>query len=1460
MKTASSRHCSQLIALVFSALLGAAVPLAQAVTDVANIPLAESGSSDVHPNLLFVLDDSGSMDWDYMPDYVNDSSPAYCRDSDNTPRQCAAGDPPYYANAFNGVYYNPSITYTPPVNADGTSKTSYNTAALWAVVKNDGYNIQDTGTRNLLTNYPERKWCTSTSCGGTCYSATDGSGNYTYPSSTLPNTTTPARNLCTVYSAPLYYVTTVEWCNSADTTTGFGTGTCQSKKTSTYKYVKYGTFSRTSIVSTTTSYPKASTRTDCAGTTCTYNEEMTNFANWYAYYHTRMQMMKTSVSLAFLNLDKAFRVGYMSINNNTTSDFLNISEFYNDSTAGITQKTNWYAKLFAANPNNSTPLRSALSTAGLLYAGKMTGATFNGSTVVDPIQYSCQQNFTILSTDGYWNTGNDSGCSSRGGAGCKMDKTSAVGQQDDIATRPEWDGATVTTTEVTPTVTVTNDTWQRDNVDRYTRTDTIRHNQSRTRPATYTRTRITYGSKGDDGCSSTRYPKYTNTYTGTSTQTETSYYTDKQDYQRLDTATYNAQQQTTTTVTETKILVNGVVTSDTFVTTYAYNPSTPNLTLVSSATGTPSTVGAVYGATGISSGVTTTDIVPTPSTAGYWSAPSTVKNCVSSSGGTSDTVTGPSTGSWSGYTATGTSTTTGSYAHTTGYPQNTDGAKTLTPISGPTVGTTTSTTNSSGGSSNSLADVAYYYYHTDLRTSPSIGAKGVDVSDNNVPAAGSVTEVDDVATWQHMTTFTLGLGVDGTLTYQSGYKTASSGDYFDIKQGNKNWPIPAADSDTAVDDLWHAAVDGRGLYFSARNPTSLAESLASTLQTIGMTIGSGAAAATSNLEPTSGESEFVYVASYRTLKWDGDIGSYGVDLSSGTVSTSPQWLVGSQLNARIASTGDSDSRSIYTYDSGASNHLKNFDWTSLTATERAYFDPTKLAQYTLWDAATKTAATGETLVNYLRGQNRNEDQDRPVDYGTYYRLYRDRENVLGDIIHAQPLYLQRPIYGYADTGYSDFVTAQDTRTGVLYVAANDGMMHAIKGTDGSELWSYVPSMVLPNLYKLAGNDYANNHIYSVDGAPSWGDVYDGSNWRTILVAGLNGGGRGYYALDITNPNAPIALWNFTSANDSNLGLTFGKPIISKNKSGQWVVMFTSGYNNGDTQSDGSANSPAGDGQGYLYVLDAVTGAQLQKIGTGEGTATNPSGLGQISNWVDSLDIDNTTQRVYGGDLYGNLWKFDIDAGTVSKMVAFGATQPITTAPELGDVSGSPVVFVGTGRYLGKTDLTNTDGQSIYAIKDLLDGSTLTNPKSVLQQQTLSLVSGTTTQRTTSTNTVDWSVVRGWYIDLPDLGERVNVDPILQLGTLTVASNVPTSGSCSPGGYSWLYQLDYRTGQFIPGATSSIAGQRMAFITVGLTSVKLPGRTVIYRTGHKNPIPEGYGMNIGSSAFEGRRVTWRELIE
>jgi len=189
--------------------------------------------------------------------------------------------------------------------------------------------------------------------------------------------------------------------------------------------------------------------------------------------------------------------------------------------------------------------------------------------------------------------------------------------------------------------------------------------------------------------------------------------------------------------------------------------------------------------------------------------------------------------------------------------------------------------------------------------------------------------------------------------------------------------------------------------------------------------------------------------------------------------------------------------------------------------------------------------------------------------------------------------------------------------------------------------------------------------------------------------------------------------------------------------------------------------------------------------------------------------DNTVEFVYGGDMLGNVWRFDFDDRVApSGREAFllgtarspsGSVQPITVTPLLAEVtkSGSAetarIVLVGTGRYLGSADLGDTTVQSLYAFHDRLDGISLGNFRSnsgmVAQSMNASHVAPTTAN-------VDWFATgtNGWYIDFNQSpGERVNVEMDLQLDQLTVATTVPTPTPCSPGGTSWLYYFDIKGG-------------------------------------------------------------------
>lgn len=1221
------KHSSQILSsLCLSFVTLGAVTAGTA--DLADLPLVNATTASVLPNIAFILDDSGSMDDENMPDDHDTNKSSYC----------------WKWYGYNSLYYNPTTTYLPPKKADGSR---FPNASFSAALK-DGYfastakmydGSSDNGTTNLaalssgasvqsnvvFSSLDGSKYKvtsvvvtlldgtslqllnggpTDVPSGGTTFTDTLGAAvrdsinaktstgftaAYNADSNTL--TITAPASQAGLATTPTVTRTRVSGSNRSITVGAFA------KIISNVYYSTHTSNPSSTTCAANSDYSIVGLSSDIAapGVTTGSAEAQTNYANWYSYYRKRAFMAKAAAGEAFSSLDEGkYRVGLFYINSiesgygtSASNNDLAIDTFSGTGTG--THRANWFNRLYATRSGGWTPLRSALSRAGRMFGGKISGW--------DPVQFSCQRNFSILTTDGYWNDG------------------------------------------------------------------------------------------------------YTN-----------SWVTVPSDYKKLDGSTNVGDQDGVSVVTR------------------------PSL--------------------------------------------------------------------------------------------------------------------DSSAIANTLADVAYYYYHTDLRpnacTSP-------DVCTNNVPPAGSNANVDDVASHQHMTTFTIGLGVSGTLVFQEGYKNSTSGDYFSIVQGSgKNWPNPNDGDKQKIDDLWHAAVNGRGTYFSAKNAATFAAGIQTALGAIEASSGSGAAAATSNLQPTAGDN-FTYIASYRTVNWDGELSAKSIDLSTGAISTTTSWQAGTLLSNKIAAAGDSDTRTIKTWDSAGADKIKNFLWANLSTAEKAYFDNTKLSQYLSdWSATDKTNATGEALVNYLRGQDRYENQARDSAYGAYYRLYRDREKILGDIVHAQPVYVKTPSYDFLDEGYAAFKVTQASRAGVVYVAANDGMLHAFDATAGTENWAYIPPLQLKDMWRLADENYASHHRYYLDGPIAVTDIKDGSSWKTVLVGAMGKGGRGIYALDITSSSSPKALWNFTADDNANLGYTYGAPMISKLADGTWVVVVASGYNN---VPEGSSYAAA-DGIGRLFVLNAATGALIKTISTNVGTVGTPSGLGTVNLKVNDFQQDNTAVAAYGGDLLGNLWRFNLDAGTSSKVVALGSNQPITVAPEVGEVEGKTVLFFGTGRYLGEDDLSSNDTQSFYAIKD--DGTKTV----VLGTDMVKMTMDSSSSRNITGTAVDWSTQYGWYLDLPGGGERVHLGAQLFFGSVVFSSLVPTNTECQPGGYGYRYVVDYATGLRVSGATQNVWAYTSPL--VGITVAKLPSGTVkVYPINANGGTPSAETLPIssggGSGSDSGTRVMWRELI-
>jgi len=1360
---------------LFVAILVATPAVWAATTSISDQPLATLPNVSAAPNLLFILDSSGSMASAYMPDDMN--------------RTGAYG---FYSPQCNGVAYDPSHTYAPPVDYTGTAFTppTYPTAYV------DGYRTSS-GTVDLSQSGTQNYYYT--------YSGTQPKMGWTYPlSDKYPDGTSHVS--ATVDKSTTFY----QECNTSKSATGYAApvgGTAFNASSSTNP--GYGVFTPVYVADLTSAQKQ-------------------NYVNWYSYYRTRILMMRTAMGRGISPLSSSYNVGFTTISNASaapSSTFLDVKSF--DATAGATsQKHDFYTDLYAAAPSGNTPLRGAVAKAGQYYANKANGQTY------DPIQYACQRNYALLSTDGYWNTGLESATAPKYGP-YKVDDSTLVGNQDAGEIAPMQDNSFITWTSQTKYST---------------------NSSAATRTATYTQT-VTI--------------PWTRTATTTSSTLTNIGSTRRPDWEYATTA-----QAQTYTETQTQTCVqNQAGTASYYTTVVSVGP-----TLAGSTTTGTSTSSVAYTWTNVGSvSCTTNSDTGAPASGSSWTTTSSSVTWGTTAGDNVTRYSPSSTGTKGSASVGGASAS--SYTEPS--------------VSGSyTAGTPTVSSVTTGSALNTLADVAEYYYKTDLRNSAAFdnctsGSTGRDVCQDDVPTDASS---GDLETFQHMNTFTLGLGVNGTLPYNSAV-TPTSGTVMD-------WPTPADSSNggdaTNVDDLWHAALNGRGHYYSVASASELSSAIAAVVAKIQAVNGSGAAGATSSLQLVSSGTNQVFKASYTTVEWTGDVQAFTLTAATAAVATTPDWSAQTLLDSMNLTN-----RKVYFNNAGT---LATFKYSNLSAAQKAYFDnfcsmavvPSQCTALAALAADGTTlpnqaaANSGSNLVDYLAGKRTYESAGAAVSGSsltTTMPLYRTRTHLLGDIVNGAPVYVGKPPFSYVDTGYSDFVTAQASRTPVVYVAANDGMLHAFSAatgsTGGTELWAYVPSAVMPNLYKLASTGYSSNHQYFVDGAPVMGDVYIGGQWKTILVGGFNDGGRGYYALDITNPSSPSLLWEFS---DSNLGLSYGNPVITKRKSdGTWVVAFGSGYNN-----------TGGDGNGHLFVVDAATGTKLLDICTDAnsagtltggcpnpvGSTATPSGLAKINAWIESNSTDNTALRFYGGDLLGNVWRFDIDNQVAPHQAALllaklkdGSTipkaQPITTKPQLTAVGSTnrPVVVVATGEFLGHSDTTSTDQQSVYAIADNLTSTGWGDPRngsnsaSFVQQTFTSTTTAGTPTESVSSNAVNFSLttVGGWYVDLPHSGERVFSNPTLELNTLVVSSGIPNSDACTSGGSSWLYYLNVANGNAVTANPAGMQYSSEALI-VGMSWVKdTTGNIHILVQDSKGGIaPVNPPINQSSSPNSMHRTSWREL--
>ncbi|MGM9488810.1 pilus assembly protein [Ideonella sp. YS5] len=557
-----------------------------------------------------------------------------------------------------------------------------------------------------------------------------------------------------------------------------------------------------------------------------------------------------------------------------------------------------------------------------------------------------------------------------------------------------------------------------------------------------------------------------------------------------------------------------------------------------------------------------------------------------------------------------------------------------------------------------------------------------------------------------------------------------------------------------------------------------------------------------------------YSASYDPANWTGKvIASKLVANSDGTTTSTDIW----DAQTILQDTKPSDRKIVTCCTSaGAALPFTSSALSGATLNTRT--------NYTSFASVPGVAATGQSAANfvsYLRG-----DTTKEVGSGG---VYRKRSFLLGDIVDSKVEIVAAPSFPYFDKynpGYSGFKGSYAKRDTIVYVGANDGMMHAFDGsltstTKGTERFAYIPSFTYGDnsatsdryfgTYGLAslGNPSYSHHYFvnatpkqfDVDLANAAGSTSNNTNWRTLLIGGMGKGGKGYYAIDVTDPStwtsesavAGKVLWEFT---DSRMGYTFGDAHVVKTAKYGWVVILPSGYNNSD-------------GKGYIFIVNPGTGALLQAIATPSGDTSSPINLAHIRAFINDYD-DYTADSVYAADLRGNLWRFDLTGSDTyaapTKIAtltnASGDLLPTTTPPLLGvdPTTKKRYVMVGTGQQLSDSDINSTTLQAFYAIVDgtgdtggFFTDKTLPSPyKFPISRSDLTAVTSFKSELGKEASAM------GWYYDLSSgstgIAERVNVEGDVALGLVGFSANLPDGDACSPGGSSRTFAVRFATGK------------------------------------------------------------------
>ncbi len=760
-----------------------------------------------------------------------------------------------------------------------------------------------------------------------------------------------------------------------------------------------------------------------------------------------------------------------------------------------------------------------------------------------------------------------------------------------------------------------------------------------------------------------------------------------------------------------------------------------------------------------------------------------------------------------------------------------------------------------------LADVAAYYYKRDLQ--PNLT--------NNVP-----TNPDDPAFWQHMVTFGVGLGVEGRVDDPAtAFAAIGTGTAID-------WGDPHNNDQAKIDDLLHAAVNSRGKFFSASDPNEFANALADTLETINARTSSAATVA-SNTTRLSTDT-LLYQTRFDSGNWTGDLMAFEINQEVGKAEygkpkAAPKW----KASQKIPLPGI---RKLVTYapptgtGAPATGTGTEFKWAQLTSTQ-------------------KTALKNEGVLSWVRGERTVETQNG----GTL----RNRESIMGDVVNSDPVSVGREDYNYAlaaslnDAERTSYATRRVSKTfserkSALFFGANDGIFHAIDAETGDELFGYIPNAILGNLPELAGADYT--HRYYVDGAARAADARVDNTWKTVLVGSTGAGGKAYFALDVENAHSLSStnvMWEISNQTTGygELGYAMGQAAIVRTESGHWVAIIGNGYNSLSKQA-------------RLLVVDLKTGALLKEMNTNAGSAEAPNGL--ATPIAIDANRNGSTDLVYAGDLYGNMWKFDFTGSEISDWkISFGGKplftafdknskrQAITSKPQVGPhADGGLMLYFGTGKYFETGDNTDLAMQTMYGVRDecgLSNGSgcnTITTSAKVsrgnlleqkIEYEGLQSFNGNSWEIRQFSENAPNTNHRGFFVDLAYkdkmLGERILATPLLWSDRVIFVSSIPDDDACAGGGTSWIIELAPESGgrtkfsvfdlardgtygdssKYDDGKNKTVVNGRKVVggMIKGLGQLRDTGKTFKYGATSSGTIDDSQQQNDSA-----RRISWQQI--